>query len=154
MKITRAQKHRLSYVVPGYVWQQGDFKFSIDEALPVIEAGRGVIVIDSQSVPRREYVASAILAEIQSRDYHADIGWTSFFPREESEFTSAVKLPKHKDIQAIAVKTELDPQQMDQLQDLVVSCKIAIVAAHRLQLYIPHRLVSVRANDSATVSVI
>lgn len=154
MKITRAQKHRLSYVVPGYVWQQGDFKFSIDEALPVIEAGRGVIVIDSQSVPRREYVASAILAEIQSRDYHADIGWTSFFPREESEFTSAVKLPKHKDIQVIAVKTELDPQQMDQLQDLIVSCKIAIVAAHRLQLYIPHRLVSIRANDSATVSVI
>jgi hypothetical protein len=154
MKISRTQKHRLSYVVPGYVWQQGDFKFSIDEALPVIEAGRGIIVVDSQSVPRREYVASAILAEIQKRDYHADIGWTSFFPREESEFTSAVKLPKHKEIQVIAVKTELTPEQVDQMQDLIVSCKIAIVASHRLQLYVPHRTVIVRANESAIMSVI
>lgn len=154
MKITRAQKQRLSYVVPGYVWQQGDFKFSIDAAFPVIDAGRGVIVVDSQSVPRREYVASAILAEIQSRDYHADIGWTSFFPRAENEFTSAVKLPKHKEIQAIAVKTDLDEHQVDQLQDLIVSCKIAIVAAHRLRLYLPHQIVSIRANDSAFVSVV
>lgn len=154
MKITRSQKQRLSYVVPGYVWQQGEFRFDITPALSVLDSGLGTIVVDSQSVPRREYVASAILAEAQARDYHADIGWTSFFPREENEFTSAIKIPKHRQIQVIAIKTELTDSQLGQLDDLIASCRIAIVASHRLQLYRPHQTVTVRANDSATVTIV
>jgi hypothetical protein len=151
--MNRTQKKRLSYVVPGYVWQQGDFKFDFSSVKPVLNSGRGVIVISSQSVPRREYLAASLLAYVQDRDYHADVGWTSFFPREENEFTSSLSLPKHKETHVIAVKTDLHPHQMEQVQDLAVSCKLSIIACDQIQLYVPYNRLILSASSASKVII-
>ena len=156
MTARKQARERLSYVVPGYIWQHPHFKINWEPALPIIEAGQGIIVIDSQSMPMREYAATSLLSLLQRRDYYADIGWTSFFPRAENEFTGSTPVPKHRPLQVIAVKpelTSLTEQQVEQIQDFAVSCQLAIVAAYQLELTVAYTRIKINASKGETVNI-
>ncbi len=153
MRDKKKARARLSYIVPGYVWQQAHFKIDWTDAASIIETGKGIVFIESQSMKMREYAAASLLALLQQRNYHAEIGWTSFYPRELNEFTGSAPVPKHRLFQVIAVKTELDEMQMEQVQDLAVSCDLAIIAAPTLQLTVIHTKIKVNASTGETVNI-
>lgn len=153
MRDRKQMRARLSYVVPGYVWQQPHFKIDWSPAVENIETARGVVVIDCQSLTMREYAAASLLALLQHRDYHADIGWTSFYPRDENEFTGSVATPRHHAIQVIAVKTELTDPQQEQVQDLAVSCELAIIASYNIALTVHHTRIKINASKGETVNI-
>lgn len=129
-------RSRLKYVVPGYVWSQGGFSIDWSPASEVLDRLSGLILIRSQSMKIREYAAASLLSLIQKRDYHADIGWTSFYAKAEHDYTGSVSTPKHRSIQVIAVK-ELNGKD-EQVQDLAVCCDLAIIACDDLQLTLPY----------------
>lgn len=146
----REKREQLKYVVPGYVWAQPRFRIDWEVARPIIDAGKGTVVVESQSQERREYAAASFLALMLSFDYHADVGWTSFYPRPADEFTGAYRLPKHKAIQAIALKTKLTPEEEEQVQDLAASCEISVIAAEPgFRLYLPHVRMSLTARKDS-----
>ncbi len=155
-QISNEQRKRLTYVVPGYVWQQKDFELPLDEETRrVLESRAGVLVIKSPSEQRREYAVAILLAQFQGMDYHADIGWRSFFPLRVNEFTDAFSKQKIKKVMAISVKTPLDDRGIDQLADLAAMSEVAIIAcdvpvAERLQM-LRHEIV-LSASTKRTVS--
>ncbi len=155
-QVSDKQRKRLTYVVPGYVWQQKDFMLPLDEETKkVLDTHAGVIVIKSPSEQRREYAAAILLAQFQGIDYHADIGWRSFWPMSVNPFTGAYRQQKIKKILAISVKTPLDDLGMDQLVDVASTSDVAIIAcdvpvADRLQM-LRHEIV-LSASTKRTVS--
>ncbi len=151
--LTKGQRKRLSYVVPGYVWQQGHFDFDITPVRQLLDTVRGVIYIDSPSMSRREYAATCLLAYLQQRDYHVDIGWTSFHPREPHEFTGALRLPSVSPVHVIAVKTEVQDVHVDQIEDIVVGASLAIVTGDRLQLRLAHTVLHLKANTASSLVI-
>lgn len=143
-------RDQLKYVVPGYVWAQPRFKIDWEAARTIVEYRKGVVVVESQSVERREYAAASFLSLMLSQDYHADVGWTSFYPQTPDEFTGAYRIPKHREYHAIAIKTELTPEQEEQVQDLALSCAIAVIAAPiGFRLYVPHVRVPISARTDS-----
>ena len=151
--LTKAQRKRLSYVVPGYVWQQGHFDFDVAAVQPLLDSVRGVIYIDSQSMPRREYAATCLLAYLQQRDYHVDLGWTSFHPKEPHEFTGAIRLPAVSPVHVIAVKTALTDTLADQIEDMAVGASLAIITGDRLQLRLAHTTLHLKANTASSLVI-
>ena len=121
-------RDRLKYVVPQYIWAQPKFTIDWEAARPILEIGRGIVIVESSSLERREYAAASFLSLVQSLDYHADVGWTSFYPLKVDEFTGAYRLPSHRKVQAISIKTEITPELEEQVTDLAVSCEIALIA--------------------------
>lgn len=152
--MTPAQRKRLSYIVPGYVWQQRPFEVAMsDEVKTLMTSRRGVIYVDSQSVSMREYAATFLLSVLQHLDYHVDIAWTSFFPKEANEFTGAIRLPKPSTVRVIAVKVDATPTVADQVEDLCSISQLAIVAADRLVLSCKHSVLHVSASSAGTVRI-
>lgn len=142
-------RDQLKYLVPGYVWQQRRFSIDWESARQIIKDQRGIVVVESQSQSRREYAAASFLSLILRFDYHAEVGWLSYFPRPVSEFTDAYQFPKLKKFQAIAVKVDsLTPSQEDQIQDLAVSCDVAVIAVGLgFNLHTPHVRISLSARE-------
>jgi hypothetical protein len=142
---------KLKYVVPGYVWQQARFHIDWESARSVVEARSGIVVIESMDQKRREYAAASFLSLLVNLDYHADVGWTSFYPSKEHEFYGSYKIPKHKSFQAIALKGQLEPAQEEQVQDLASTCKIAVIAAYPgFRIFHRHVRIGISARELAS----
>ena len=152
--MTPAQRKRLSYIVPGYVWQQSPFTLSLnDEVKALLTSRQGVIYIDCQSQSMREYAATYLLSILQQQDYHVSIAWTSFFPREPNEFTGAIRIPAQSQVRVIAVKVDASPVVADQVEDLCSTAQLAIVAADRLTLSCKHSVLRLSAATAGTVRI-
>lgn len=154
MKKTNADaRKRLKDIVPGYVWAQPGFHIEWEPARPVIQLAKGLILIESPSKERREYAAASLLSLFQRLNYHADIGWTSFYPRKENEFTGSVWMPSPRAIHVIAVQTELAEFEIDQVEDMASQCAVGIIASYPLPLTLHHSTIKLSANNATTERV-
>ena len=126
--ITKLQAKRLSYVVPGYVWKQSPFNLDLTPLQEIMRSQQGVIVLENLSLPIREYALALLLGKVQATDYHADIGWLSFFPKPVSEFTGSYAPHQVHKVQGVSVKVECKPHELDQVADIVAKARLAIIA--------------------------
>lgn len=141
-------RHQLQSIVPGYVWQQPRFSIDWEAARQVVTLGQGIVLVKSPSLSRREYALASFLALLLRHNYYADVGWTSFYHRYVSDFTSAYTMPEHRALQAISVKERLDDAGQEQVLDLAVSCRVAVIAADTyFELQAPHVLIQLSARE-------
>ena len=160
MKIAKGLVKRLSYVVPGYVWRQGAFKVNVPDTLARVVKTGGVVMVSSPSMARREYALAYCLSLALRHDYHANIGWLSWYAREADEFTDAVYVAPAKKVMAISIKEDATAFQLDNVRDIVAQANLSFVASSlpaltlAKQLYVPAFCVlTISANDARTETI-
>lgn len=125
--LTSANLARMKSVVPGYVWQRRPFKLDLRELEQMFKSQTGVLLVVNPDVQIREYALALMGAYVKRYDYHALIGWHSFFEREVNEYTGALRLPSLKPVTLFSAKAELTDLAADQLHDMIALCKLAII---------------------------